>query len=170
VPNNHHLLRRNGVYTTVAVIQFSLKTRDLKQARQQRELCDIDWSARFSEVSRNRHGDYVSPKSRTLSRADSSGSSFSAISIIGALSRPSQFQFSGQMSLRRGDLEEMEPEWRQIDIQSVPEQLFSRIAIDSFIAHRELIAEFEFAMCRIQSHRRKIDVALALRLSEVDDD
>jgi len=68
VPNNHHLLRRNGVYTTVAVIQFSLKTRDLKQARQQRELCDIDWSARFSEVSRNRHGDYVSPKSRKLSR------------------------------------------------------------------------------------------------------
>src|SRR6266542_2401513 len=82
VPNNHHLLRRNGVYNYRrkvppsllaefgTVIQFSLKTSDPKQARQQRELCDIEWSARFSEACKILHGDNVSPTSRKLSRAD----------------------------------------------------------------------------------------------------
>ena len=68
--SNQHLQRRNDVYYyrrrvplhLVAkfgkkVVQVSLHTTNLKEAKQRRSLCDVEWDARFAAASSPAHGD-----------------------------------------------------------------------------------------------------------------
>jgi integrase len=84
--SNHHLLRRKGVYyyrrrvplhlvATVGkkLIQFSLDTTDIKEARKRRAVCDIQWDARFDAHSASPADDQASvqrPANSPLSKTD----------------------------------------------------------------------------------------------------